>query len=68
MTSKTEDEKRTAGGFVLLSGKDNEYYIKDKDDDYILESVEPDNVAIRIPLLSSTILPEVTKYWIKTQK
>jgi len=61
MTSKNEDQKRTAGGFVLLSGgEDNDAYIKEKDDDYLLESVEPDNIAIRIPLLSSTILPDVS--------
>ena len=61
MTSKNEDQKRTAGGFVLLSvGEDNDAYIKEKDDDYLLERVEPDNIAIRIPLLSSTILPDVS--------
>ena len=41
-------------------GENNEDYIKEKDDDYLLENMESDNVAIRIPLLSSTIVPEVT--------
>ena len=59
MTSKGEEGKCTAGGFVLLFGEDNDAYIKEKDDDYLLENVKPDSVAIRIPLLSSTILPEV---------